>query len=59
MIMNTDRSNQKGTQWWSLLELHNRRTLFLFDSFGFEGIKEYIISNNKKLIYKILFDLKN
>ena len=39
MIMNTDSSNKKGTYWWSVLELHNRKTLFLFDSFGFEGIK--------------------
>ena len=58
MIMNTDRSNKKGTHWWSVFELHNRKTLFLFDSFGVEGLKEFIISNDKKLIDKILFDLK-
>ena len=58
MIMNTDRNNKKGTDWWSVLELHNRKTLFLFDSFGFEGLKRFRISNDKKLIDKILFDLK-
>ena len=58
MITNTNRSNKKGTHWWSVLELHNRKTLFLFDSFGFEGLKEFIILNYKKLIDKILFDLK-
>ena len=38
-IMNTDRSNKKCTHWWIVLEFHNRKTLFLFDSFGFEGLK--------------------
>ena len=57
MTMNTDRSNKKDTHWWSVLELHNRKTLFLFNNFGFEGLKEFTISNDKKLIDKILFDL--
>ena len=31
MIMNTDRDNKKGTNWWSFLEFHTRRDIFLFD----------------------------
>ena len=37
MIMNTGRVNKKGTHWWSLL--HTHRNIFLFDSFGFTGLK--------------------
>lgn len=59
MIMNTDRSGKKGTQWWSLLELHTRKHIFLFDSFGFTGFKEFIINNDKKIIDKLLYGLKN
>ena len=58
IIMNTDRSNEKGSHRWSVLEFHNRKKLLLFDSFSFEGLKEFIISNDKKRIDKILFDLK-
>ena len=32
--------------------------MFLFGRFGFEGLNEFIISNDKKVIDKILFDLK-
>lgn len=39
MIMNTGRDNKKGTHWWSLSELHTHRNIFLFDSFGFTGLK--------------------
>ena len=48
MIMDTDRNNKKCTQWWSVLELHNRKTLLLFDSLCFERLKEFIILNDKK-----------
>ena len=57
MIIYTDRSNKKGTHWQSVLKLYNKKTLFLFDSFDFEGLKQFIILNDRKLIDKILFDL--
>ena len=44
--MNTGRSDQKGKHWWRLLELHNKKTIFLFDSFGFHGL----IASIKKII---------
>ena len=58
IIMNTDRSDKKGTHWWSFLELHQRKEIFLFDSFGSEGFKEFIIDIDKNVINKILVDLK-
>ena len=36
IIMNTDRSNKNGTNWWSFLDLHQGKEIFSFDSFGFE-----------------------
>ena len=56
--MNTDRSNKKGTHWWSFLNLHPRKEIFLFDSFGFEGFIEFIINDDRKALNKILFGIK-
>ena len=58
IIMNTDRSDKKGTHWWSFLNLHPRKEIFLFDSFGFEGFKEFIINDDRKAHKKILFGIE-
>ena len=55
--MNTDRSDRAGTHWWSFLDLHQKKEIFLFDSFGFEGFKKFIIYNDRKLLNKVLFNL--
>ena len=57
IIMNTDRSNRAGTHWWSFLDLHQKKEIFLFDRFGFEGFKKFIIDNDKKVLNKVLFGL--
>ena len=49
-IFNTDRNNKAVTQWWSFLDIHPKRNLFLFDSFGFTGFKTSIIN---KLLYNV------
>ena len=56
--MNTDRSDRDGTHWWSFFDLHPKKEIFLFDSFGFTGLKKFIIDNDEKLINKVLFNLK-
>ena len=33
IIMNTGCSNKKGTHWWSFLDLHPKKEIFLFNSF--------------------------
>ena len=58
IIMNTDRSDSDGTHWWSFLDLHPKKDIFLFDSFGFNGFKKFIIDNDEKLLNKILFNIK-
>ena len=58
IIMNTDRSDKNGTHWWSFLDLHKKKEIFLFDSFGFEGFKEFIIDNDRNILNKILFGIE-
>ena len=39
---------------WSLLDLHPKREIFSFDSFGQDGLKHLVIKDDKKLINKIM-----
>ena len=57
IIMNTDRSDRAGTHWWSFLDLHPKKEIFLFDNFGFEGFKKFIIDNDKRVLNKVLLGL--
>ena len=57
MIMNTDRSNEVGTHWWSFLEIASKDKIFLFDSYGFIGLKEFIIDNDRKTLDKFFYGL--
>ena len=38
-ISNTDRSDKLSTQWFSLLDIHQRNAVFLLISFGILGLK--------------------
>ena len=58
LIMNTDRTNKKGTHWWSFLDLHPKKEIFLFHSFGFQGFKEFLLQDDKKILNKILYGIK-
>ena len=58
VIMNTDRSDKNDTHWWSFLNLHDRKEIFLFDSFGFEGFKKFVIDNDRNVLNKILFGIE-
>ena len=35
----------------------SKNEIFSFDSFGFNGLKEFIIQDDKNIIYKIIYDL--
>ena len=56
--MNNDQSGIKGTHWWSLLDLHPTKEIFMFDSFGFESFKEFIIQDDQKIINKIFYSIE-
>ena len=58
MIMNTDGSGQEDEHWWSLLELSSKEQIFLFDSFGFIGLKEFIVDNDRKLVDRFFYGLE-
>ena len=58
MIMNTDRSGQEGTHWWSFLEIASKEKIFLFDSYGFVGLKEFIIDNDRKTLDSFFYGLE-
>ena len=57
MIMNTDRAGKQGTHWWSFLEISSKNQIFLFDSYGFIELKEFIIDNDRKIIDKFFHGL--
>ena len=58
MIMNTDRSEHGGTHWWSFLEIASKEKIFLFDSYGFVGLKEFIIDNDRKTLDSFFYGLE-
>ena len=58
MIMNTDRSGKKGTHWWSFLEISSKEQIFLFDSYGFIGLKEFFIDNDRNKIDEFFYGLE-
>ena len=52
---NTDDSDKKGTHWWSILDIEPKAYIFFFNTFGVDGLKSFIIQDDKKVIEKILF----
>ena len=58
-IFNTDQENEPGSQWWSFMDIHPKSNLFLFDSFGVEGFKLFIVDNDQKIINELLCNFKN
>ena len=55
-IFKTDKENEPGIYWWSFI--HPKNNLFLFDSFGVEGFKLFIINNDQKIINELLYNFK-
>ena len=57
-IFNTDKESEPGKHWWSFLDIHPKNNLFLFDSFGLEGFKLFVVDNDKQIINDLLFNFK-
>ena len=55
IIMSTDRSDKKGMHWWSFLDLHTEKEVFLFHTFGFVGFNEFFLDNDRNVLNKILY----
>ena len=54
IISNTDRSDQGNTDWWSILNISLKKGLLFFDSFGIRDMRHFIVSNDKKIVEKVL-----
>ena len=57
MIMNSDRKNKDGEHWWSSLEITDKKQIFLFDSFGFIGLRDFIIDDARLILDKFFYGL--
>ena len=57
-IFNTDKHNEPGQHWWSFLDINPKTNLFLFDSFGLEGFKLFIVDNDQDIINKLLYNFE-
>ena len=55
-LLNTDKENEPGVHWWSFMDIHPKNNLFLFDSFGVEGFKLFIVNNDQKIINELLYN---
>ena len=57
--MNTERVGKEGEKRLSFLDLDPPKQLFLFNSFGFTGFKDFIIQDDQKIINKILYGIND
>lgn len=58
LISNTDRSDKGGTHWWRIMNISPKGDLFLFDSYGIEGLKHFIVIDDKKIVSRIIKGIK-
>ena len=52
IMANTDASDKPGVHWWSILDIEPRTDIFFFNSFGFDGLKHFIIQDDKPILIK-------
>ena len=57
-IFNTDKENEPGVHWWSFFNIQLKNNLFLFDSFGLEGFKIFVVDYDQQIINKLLYNFK-
>ena len=50
--------NEKGVHWRSFMDIHPKNNLFLFDSFGLEGFKLFIVNNDQQIINALLYNFR-
>ena len=57
IIAHTDASDKPGVHWWSILDIEPRTDIFFFDSYGLQGLKHFIIQDDKPIVDKILIGI--
>ena len=55
VIANTDGSSKRDTHWWSILDIEPKTDIFFFDSFGLDGLKHFIVQDDRKIVEKVLY----
>ena len=58
IIANPDSSDKYGVHWWSILDIKPRNDIFFFYSFGLDGLKHFVIQDDKKIVHKILIGVE-
>ena len=58
IIANTNASDKPGVHWWSIIDIVPRNYIFFFDSFNLDGLKHFIIQDDKPIVYKILLGVE-
>ena len=58
IIANPDSSDKYGVHWWSILDIEPRNDIFFFYSFGLDGLKHFVIQDDKKIVDKILIGIE-
>ena len=54
IIANTDASDKLGVHRWSIIDIEPRNDIFFFDSYGIEGLKHFIIQDDREIVDEIL-----
>ena len=52
LIANIDSSSKGKTHWWNIFHFEPKTDIFFFDLFGLDGLKTFIIQDDKKVIEK-------
>ena len=57
-IFNTDNHNEPEQHCGSFLDIDPKGNLFLFNSFGLEGFKLFIVNNDEDIVDKLLYNFQ-
>ena len=55
---NMNKENETGVHWLSFMDIHPKNNLILFNSFGIEGFKLFIVNNDHDIINELLYNFK-
>ena len=55
---NMNKENEPGVHWLSFMDIHPKNNLILFNSFGIEGFKLFIVTNDHDIINELLYNFK-
>ena len=58
IIENTDSADKPGQHWWSILDIEPRTDILFLDSYGIEGLKHFIIQDDRAIVDKILIGIE-